>query len=96
MNQRKKILIVSGLLLSSFLIGFYIFQVNSLTTLAWRAAETEDFLTQLKQENTTLEQKAYQALPLRDLERIAKERQFVKINSVTYLRSGGGLVAQSQ
>ena len=96
MNQRKKILIVSGLLISSFLIGLYMFQLNSLTTLAWQIAESEDFLTQLKHENTALEQKAYQALTRRDLERIAKEREFVKINSVTYLRLGGGLVAQSQ
>lgn len=94
--MRKKLLITSSLLLSSFLIGFYIFQLNSLTTLAYRIAETEDFLTQIKHENTALQQKAYQALSLRDLERIARERQFVKINSVTYLRLGGGLVAQSQ
>ena len=96
MNQRKKIVIVSGLLISSFLIGFYIFQLNSLTTLTWQIAESEDFLTQLKHGNTSLEQRAYQALTRRDLERIAKEREFVKINSVTYLRLGGGLVAQSQ
>lgn len=95
-SMRKKILAISSLLLFGFLIGFYIFQLNSLTTLAWRIAETEDFLTQLKHENTALEQKAYQALSLRDLERIASERQFVKIHSVTYLLLGGGLVAQSQ
>ena len=94
--MKKKILAVSGLLLSSFLIGFYIFQLNSLATLAYRIAENEDFLTQLKHENTALEQKAYQALSIRDLERIAKERQFVKIHTVTYLRVVGGLVAQNQ
>ena len=92
----KKMLVISGLLLSTFLFGFYIFQLNSLTTLAWQVAETEDFLTQLKHKNTSLEQKAYQALSMRDLARIAKERQFVKISSVTYLQVGGGLVAQNQ
>jgi hypothetical protein len=94
--MRKKILILSSLLLSCFLIGFYIFQLNSLTTLAWRVAETEDFLTQLKHENTALQQKAYQALSIGDLERIASDRQFVKISSVTYLQITGGPVAQSQ
>lgn len=96
MTNRKKILATSGLLLSSFLIGFYIFQLNSLTTLAWRVAETEDFLTITKHENTALQQKAYQALSLGDLERIAMEREFVKIGSVTYLQVGGGPVAQTQ
>jgi hypothetical protein len=94
--MKKKILILSSLLLSCFLIGFYIFQLNSLTTLAWRVAETEDFLTQLKHENTALQQKTYQALSQGDLERIARERRFVKINSVTYLQAAGGPVAQSR
>ena len=94
--MKKKILIASSLLFSTFLIGFYIFQLNSLTTLAWRVAETEDFLSQIKHENTALQQKAYQALSLGDLERIASERRFVKISSVTYLQVGGGPVAQNQ
>ena len=94
--MRKKILITCSFLLSSFLIGFYIFQLNSLTTLTYRVAETENSLTILKHDNTSLQAKAYQAVPLKDLERIAKERRFVKIGSVTYLRVGGGLVAQNQ
>jgi hypothetical protein len=92
----KKILTVSGLLLSSLLIGFYMFQLNSLTTLAYRAAEAEDLVTRLKHENTALEHTAYQALSARDLARIASEHRFVKISSVTYLRVAGGPVAQSQ
>ena len=95
-HPMRKIVIASGLLLSSFLIGFYIFQLNSLTTLTYLIEETENSLTILKHDNTSLQAKAYQAMPLKDLERIAKERRFVKIGSVTYLRVGGGLVAQSQ
>ncbi len=94
--MKRKIFSISGILLFVSLIGFYIFQLNSLTTLAYHVAEAEDSLTQLKHENTSLQQEAYQAVPLYDLERLAQERQFVKINSITYLRMQTGPVAQNQ
>ena len=94
--MKRKIFSLSGIFLFISLIGFYIFQLNSLTTLAYSVAATEDSLTQLKHENTSLQQEAYQAVPLRDLERFAQERQFVKINSISYLRMHTGPVAQNQ
>lgn len=94
--MKRKIISTSGILLFVSLVGFYIFQLNSLTTLAYRVAEAEDSLTELKHENTSLQQEAYQAVPLRNLERLAQEHQFVKISSITYLRMQTGLVAQNQ
>ena len=52
--MRKKITFTVGLLFSTLLIGLYIFQVNSLTALAYRAAQKEQqlFQTQASQRRT--------------------------------------------
>ncbi|MEK7542369.1 MAG: hypothetical protein AAB524_01575 [Patescibacteria group bacterium] len=94
--MRKKISLSLGLLLPGFLIFLYIFQLNSLTTSAWRIAEIEQQLTQLKHENTALQIKAYQTMPVLQLQELARLRNFEKITSITYLRLPSGLVAQNQ
>lgn len=92
----KKILLSLGLILAGFLAGFYIFQLNSLTTLVWHTAEAERQLIFLKHQNTALQTKAYQALSLGDLEEIARLRNFEKITTITYVRLSDGLVAKNQ
>lgn len=95
-TMRKKISLSFSLSLAAFLVGLYIFQLNSLTTLTFRIAETEQQLTRLKHHHTALQTKAYQTLSLKDLEKLAQLRNFEKIASITYLRPFVGLVAQNQ
>ena len=94
--MRKKITFTVGLLFSTLLIGLYIFQVNSLTALAYRAAQKEQQLFQLKQANAELQYRAHQAVSFKDLEQLAKQRNFERVNSITYLRIFAGGVAQNQ
>lgn len=94
--HQSKMVWILGLLTAAFLMGFYIFQLNSLTTLAWHIAETEQQLGELKYQNTALQTEAYQAVSFRDLEELAQSQNFQKITSITYLRPVLGSVAQNQ
>ena len=93
---QSKLVWVLSVLITGLLIGFYIFQLNSLTTLAWHISEVEQQLTQIKHQNTALEAKAYQGISFRELEKLAKVQNFQKITSITYLVPLGGSVAQNQ
>lgn len=92
----KKIFFPAPLLLTGILVGLYVFQLNSATTLAWHISQAEQQVAELKHVNTKLQAQAYRALPLRDLQALAQARNFEKITSVIYVRLPGGLVAQTQ
>jgi len=94
--MKKKITLTVGLLTSTLLIGLYIFQINSLTALAYRVAQTEHQSLELKQTNAELQHRARQSVPFKDLEQIAKQRNFERVNTITYLRILSGGVAQNQ
>ncbi|OHA78627.1 MAG: hypothetical protein A3G10_00815 [Candidatus Wildermuthbacteria bacterium RIFCSPLOWO2_12_FULL_49_9] len=94
--MRKKITFTAGLLFSALLVGLYIFQVNSLTALAYSVAQTEQRFLELKQANAELQHREHQAVSFRDLEQVAKQRNFARVSSITYLRIPSGGVAQNQ
>lgn len=94
--MKKKLFATFGLLLTIFLIGFYIFQLNALTTLAWHIADTEQQLSQFKYRVASLETQAYQALPLENLEQIAHLKNFERVTFITYIQQPSGIVAQNQ
>ena len=93
---QSKLVWALSILITGLLIGFYIFQLNSLTTLAWHISEAEQQLTQMKHQNTALQAKAYQGVSFRELKELAEIQNFQKITSITYLVPLGGLVAQNQ
>ena len=93
---KSKLAWALSVLMTGLLIGFYIFQLNSLTTLAWHISEVEQQLTQMKYQNTALQTEAYQGVSFRELEELAKRKNFQKITFITYLRPLGGSVAQNQ
>ena len=95
-SSRNKLAYTLALVVAGFLVGFYIFQLNTTATLAWRVAETEYQVTELKHANTALQTKAYRALSLSDLQELANQRNFQKITFITYLRPLNGPVAQNQ
>ena len=95
-SYHTKIFWVLGLLFTGFLIGLYIFQVNALTILVYRIAETERQITEHRQTNTALQVQANQAVPFKDLEQLAQSRNFERVRSITYLKIPSGGVAQNQ
>jgi hypothetical protein len=90
----KKIVLAAGFIFAALLVGIYIFQLNYLTTLAYRISENEQQLTQLKYDNASLQAETFQAASLKDLEELAISKNFEKIDTVTYLRVSARPVAQ--
>ena len=93
---QKKMLWALGLLLVGLLVGFYIFQINTLTILVYRIAEAEQQITQHRRTNTLLQMEAHQTISFKDLEQLAQSRNFERVQSITYLRIPSGGVAQNQ
>ena len=93
---RKKLVCFGVFLLSLSLMGFYIFQLNQLTALAYRIAELQDTISQAKYSNTALEASARQALSLKEIEQLAAKHNFQKITSVAYIQAENGPVAQNK
>jgi len=91
---RKKFLFIFGIALSALLVGLYIFQLNYLTQLAYHIAETEEQLSELKYGNATLQAQTFQAISLKDMETLAAEKNFRKVDKVTYVQVSAGPVAQ--
>ncbi len=94
--MKKKIVLSCGMMFGVLVIVLYVVQLNSTTALAWRIAETEQQVVQLKHQNTALQTQAYRAVPLLKLQELASFRNFEKVTSITYIRLPNGLVAQSQ
>lgn len=92
--SHKKLVLALGLILSGILVGLYIIQLNHLTQLAYLIAHQEEQINQLKYENAALQAKTFDAVSLRDLEQLAQERQFEKVQQITYVRATTGPVAQ--
>jgi len=92
--SHKKLILIGGLILSALLVGLYIFQLNYLTTLAYHIAEQEEELLQSKYRTSALQAEAFQSFSLKDLEQLASESNFEKIDKVTYLKVSAGPVAQ--
>jgi len=92
-SQKKTFLILSAVF-SILLVGLYIFQLNSLTTLAYHIASYEEQLTQLKYDNADLQAQTFKAVSFKDLSALAAAKNFEKIDTVTYLRVSAPPVAQ--
>ena len=92
--SQKKVLFALSIIISAFLIGLYIFQLNSLTTLAYNIAEHEEQITQFRYGNADLQAQTFQAVSLKDLAELAIIKNFKKIDTITYLRVSVGPVAQ--
>lgn len=79
------------------LFGLYIFQVNSLTALAYLVSAQEGQIRQTKAENKALEMAALQSPGFEGFETLAKEFGFEKVGKVSYLKAFvEGVAAQSK
>lgn len=78
------------------LLSLYVFQVNSLTTLAYSAKGSETALKTLSQESASLETLHRQSFGIAKLEQLAKMLRFERIAKVTYIQILAGSVAQNQ
>ena len=92
---RKKLIWIMILFGLAALVAFYIFQVNSLTALAYHVADQERKIQQLKEDNISLQIHAHQALSLKDLETLARQLHFEKVRSISYVKVLDGSVAQT-
>ncbi|MDP2637100.1 MAG: hypothetical protein Q8P03_00605, partial [bacterium] len=84
----------AGMILS--LLSLYVFQVNSLTTLAYSAKNQETALTNIAEESADLETFHRQNFGVSSLEQLAKILRFEKIAKVTYIHILTGTVAQNR
>ena len=98
MRKRKVSKKLQIVLFSSLLFGlslaFSIFQINSLTALAYQVAEAESGLQDLKKANSLWEAEQHQMPSFREFETLAAELNFEKTDKVSYLKIRGGEVAQ--
>ena len=78
------------------LLSLYVFQVNSLTTLAYFAKNQETKLTKIAEESTGLETLHRAHFGVVSLEQLAKNLRFEKISKMTYIHILTGSVAQNQ
>ena len=92
---RKKIIWIMTLFSVAILAAFYIFQVNSLTALVYHVADQERKIQQLKEDNASLQIHAQQPLSIKDLETLARQLDFEKVRSISYVKVLGGSVAQT-
>lgn len=91
---QKKILWAFMLLSISVLLFIYIFQINSLTALAYHVADQEAVIQELHEANGKLEARMYQSLSFNDLAALADKFSFEKIGMISYIKVIDGKVAQ--
>lgn len=77
------------------MFGLYVFQVNSLTMLAYTAQNAETELKTTAQEATVLETVHQQAFAFQQLGILAKNLRFEKTGVITYVHILQGAVARS-
>lgn len=78
-----------------FMFGLYVFQVNSLTMLAYMAQNAETQLKTTAQEATVLEAVHQQAFAFQQLGTLAKNLNFEKTGIITYVHILQGAVART-
>ena len=91
---QKKIFWAFLLLSVGVLLSLYIFQINSLTALAYHVADQEVIIQELHEANVRLEARMYQSLSFNDFAALADEFSFEKIGTISYIRVIDGRVAQ--
>ena len=91
---QKKLITSVLLTLIIALLGFYIFQVSSLTTLAYHIAAQEQKLTTLQEKHQSLEMTYMQTPSFGNFEELAQRLNFEKNTAITYIKVKRTAVAQ--
>jgi len=90
-NLRIFIILLSGLIF--FLLFFYIFQVNKLTSDNYLISSQEKTLADISKENKALEIDSNQVNSLANIDNLAKNFGFEKVNKITYVKVLEGSMA---
>lgn len=77
------------------LLALYVFQVNSLTELAYRIAAEEGQTYEIEEQNKRLQISATQSYGLQEYAVLARQFGFEKIGRISYLRAFESAVAQN-
>ena len=88
-----RILIIPVFILILFLLVFYIFQVNKLTSDRYLIRDQEKTMSSLSQENKILEINSNQANSLGNIDGFIKELGFEKVNNMRYIKVLEGSMA---
>ncbi len=76
------------------LVGFYIFQINSLTLGAYGATVAEKKLQHLRETATNLQATMAQSRSVLSVNELASQLNFEKVDKVQYIRVLAGSVAE--
>ena len=72
----------------------YIVQINKLVELTYQTAEYEESVRALGKETAGLEQLSGKVFSIPQLEQMAQQLRFERVGAVSYVKIGGGTVAQ--
>jgi len=85
-NLNLRILIIPFFILTLAILIFYILQVNKIAADRYLIKEEEGKISRLLEENKILEINSNQATSLKNIDEIAKEFGFEKVNRIKYIR----------
>lgn len=92
-NFNLRILILPVFLLIIFLLAFFILQINRLTAENYLISDYETKITNLSQENKSLEIKSVRSNSLENIDGLVAEMGFEKSDSLQYVKIFGGSMA---
>lgn len=90
-NLRK--ICISGLILITAFLVFYIFQISEVTRAGFLLSEQGQEVILLSQQNKNLEIAILQNNSLPDLEAVLKKLNYEKVDKIYYIKSADGQVA---
>lgn len=91
----SKVVWVFGITFAILLLALYVIQVNLVTQSAYLISDLETQTKRLSATNQILATEYMQNMPLRNLDELAEQLQFEKINSVSYIKVIDSAVAQN-
>ena len=84
--------VILGVFLAG-LLWLYIFQINILTTQVYNMGDQETYLEQLKEQSLLLEAQHLPSFSRAEMEELAQELRFERVQQISYLRVLGNTVA---
>ena len=88
----KRIFWIFSYLLFIFLLSFYVFQINSLTSNTYLFQSYEKNINEAKEENTKLEIQLAELNSLENLEKLVENLNYERAEKVKYIQVLGGEV----
>ena len=86
----KKVFWILSCLLFIFLLSFYIFQINSLTSNTYLLQKYEEKIKEIGEKNTRLEIQLAELNSLENLEKFVENLNYERVEKVRYIQVLGG------